>query len=82
MTTRADYVALQAELDEEWQVVPEFRPFGQHLPIPTEHSRSFWVWYDEHQADVMLRKRLLVFVVTVQVHHLRRVFEVVFGQHP
>jgi hypothetical protein len=74
-------VALQAELDEDWEAAPEFR-FGQHLPIPEESTRSFWAWYDAHQADVMLRKRLLVFVVTVQVRHLRRLFEAVFGQHP
>jgi len=82
VTTRADYVALQAELDEEWEATPDFRPFGQHLPIPDEFTRGFWAWYDAHQTDVILRKRLLVFLVSVQVRDLRRVFEAVFGQHP
>lgn len=82
MTTKTDYVALQAELDEDWEQTADFQPLGQQLPIPREAVFAFWTWYDAHQNNVILRKRLLVFLLTVQVRHLRRLFTSVFGPHP
>jgi hypothetical protein len=76
------YDVLRAELDQEWEAESAFEPFGRQLPIPEEYRRAFWTWYEAHQDAVMLRKRLLVFPVTVRVRDLRTVFGAVFGVPP
>ena len=68
--------------ESEWQADDAFAPFQRELPIPDEFKRAFWKWYDAHQDDVVLKKRLLIFAVTVQVRHLRGIFAVIFGAHP
>jgi len=76
------YDVLRAELEQEWEAADAFEPFGHDLPMPEEYRRAFWTWYVAHEHDVMLRKRLLVFTVAVQVRDLRVVFERVFGAPP
>jgi len=76
------YDVLRTELEQEWEEVESFEPFGRAMPMPEEYRRAFWTWYVAHDGDVMLRKRLLVFTVTVQVRHLRRIFELVFRAPP
>ena len=80
--TSYDAAALQADLEREWEESAAFAPFQRQLPIPDDFKRAFWKWYEAHRDDVILRKRLLVFAVTVQVRHLRTVFVAIFGPQP
>ena len=77
-----DAAALQADLDREWEDAEAFAPFQRELSIPDDFKRAFWKLYDQHRDDVILKKRLLVFAVTVQVRHLKAVFVAIFGDHP
>lgn len=40
---------------------------------------QFWQWFKQHQDDVVLKKNLLFFSLTVRVRDLRFVFNLVFG---
>jgi hypothetical protein len=76
------YDVLRSDLDQEWEPAEAFEPFGVGMPIPEEYRRAFWTWYEAHAEDVMLRKRLLVFPLTVRVRHLRSAYQLVFGAPP
>lgn len=40
---------------------------------------QFWLWFAQHENDVVLKKNLLFFSLTVRVRDLRFVFNLVFG---
>lgn len=41
-----------------------------------------WTWFSEHQNDVIVKKWILFFSVTIQVKHLKVLFEGLFGSQP
>jgi len=76
------YDVLRDELARDWEPAETFEPFGRGMPFPEEYRRAFWTWYEAHQEDVVLRKRLLVFPVAVQVRDLRAALVAVLGDPP
>lgn len=43
---------------------------------------GFWGWYEIHQDDKVVKLKFLFFNVTVRVHHLEGLFEILFGPRP
>lgn len=43
---------------------------------------AFWAWYDAHLDDKIVKMKFLFFHVTVRVHHLSALFEILFGPRP
>jgi hypothetical protein len=39
----------------------------------------FWEWYRKHSEDVIVKRKVIVFTVTIRVHDLRPLFEALFG---
>ncbi len=50
--------------------------------MPSDIKAWFWKWFDQHQEDIILRKKILAFTVKVRVKDGRRFFEAIFGRHP
>ena len=40
----------------------------------------FWEWYHHHADDTIIRRKILVFSVTIRVHDLRPLFVMLFGE--
>jgi hypothetical protein len=45
-------------------------------------NRYFWRWYDEHVKDVVFKKTIIVFKVTILVKDIKPVFVMLFGEKP
>jgi hypothetical protein len=43
-------------------------------------SAVFWEWYRNHSDDVIIKRKIVLFSVTIRVRDLRALFEVLFGQ--
>ena len=39
----------------------------------------FWDWYRRHLDDVIVKRKIVIFTVTIRVHDLRPLFEALFG---
>lgn len=42
----------------------------------------FWKWFHEHENDLILKRKILIFSVTIKVKDLRVLFEQLFGPEP
>jgi hypothetical protein len=42
----------------------------------------FWRWYFSHRRDVLIKRKILVFSVTIRVEDLRHLFVSLFGEQP
>ncbi len=50
--------------------------------IRGELARHFWRWYEQHREDVLLRRTVVIFKVTIRVRDLRDLFVMLFGAEP
>ena len=44
--------------------------------------QAFWKLYDAESEDVLLKKRILIFTITLRLKHLHFLFVLLFGPHP
>jgi len=51
-------------------------------PILGIVREEMWDWFHENEDDVLLRVRKWFFSVSVRVHHLEPLFEMLFGPSP
>lgn len=42
----------------------------------------FWRWYHEHRRDVIIKRKVIIFSVTIRVEDLRPLFVSLFGEQP
>jgi hypothetical protein len=42
----------------------------------------FWKWYHKHANDLIVKRKILIFSVTIRVRDLRVLFEQLFGPEP
>ena len=42
----------------------------------------FWKWYHKHANDMILKRKIVIFSVTIRVRDLRVLFEQLFGPEP
>lgn len=42
-------------------------------------SAVFWEWYRTHSEDIIVKRKVLFFSVTIRVKDLRALFEALFG---
>lgn len=47
-----------------------------------EVRRTLWRWFFNHQNDVVIRRKIILFSVTIYVHTLRPLFEQLLGAPP
>lgn len=40
----------------------------------------FWEWYHRHADDMLLKRKVFLFSVTIRVHDLRPLFVMLFGE--
>jgi len=43
-------------------------------------SPFFWRWYHDHKNDKITSIKVLLFSVPVKVHHVKPLFEILFGK--
>lgn len=51
-------------------------------PIRDTIAYIFWTWYEGHLDDEIVKLKAFIFNVTVRVHHLEALFEILFGDKP
>lgn len=62
---------------QQSQKLPEFSE-GQKLAL----ALVFWEWFYKHQNDVLFKKTVVVFKITIKVKDLKALFEQLFGPQP
>lgn len=52
---------------------------GSEQGIKDAIARFFWEWFREHEDDVLIKKTIIFFSISIKVRDLRFLFEMLFG---
>lgn len=62
---------------QEAKNLPEFSP-AQKLAL----ALVFWEWYEAHKDDTIIKRKVIIFSLTIKVKDLRELFVMLFGNPP
>lgn len=85
MTITLEPAELHAALDADWELGDDATAALEaaaelaEFPVPEPLKAAFWTWFQAHRENVVLRKRILFFTVSLRVKHLKFLFEKFFG---